>query len=218
MDKKHYELEQSFYKTMFTTGGKYGKSPFLRDDPSESMVGLLFKHGLVCGLGKRALDIGCGSGRHIAFLRQCGYEVVGVDFCETALELCQQKFKNDPFITLKKVDLTENGCLDGLGQFDLVLQWSILNHLRAKYIPTYLRNINAVVGNHFIISEFAHMMGKFKNKSFKIDGGHYSRCYTMDELIDIFGFNVIDSVANCDEAKPYGIKFHTILFQNTNNK
>ena len=201
MKTNHFESEQNFYKTLFNGNGKYGINPW-SEEPSESMIALLQKHGLIDGHGKRALDVGCGKGRHIAFLKQCGYEVVAVDFSQTALDICKQQFKNDAKVSFKRIDLTTPNCFVGLGQFDLVLQWSVLNHLRAKYVKTYLSNIFCVVKGFLIISEFAQMMGKFKNKPYKVENGHYSRCYESKELMSVFDpLKKVDLIENTDEVK-----------------
>jgi 2-polyprenyl-3-methyl-5-hydroxy-6-metoxy-1,4-benzoquinol methylase len=40
---------------------------------------------------KRILDLGCGSGRHARLLAESGYEVVGLDASETAIDLAQRE-------------------------------------------------------------------------------------------------------------------------------
>ena len=139
---------------------------------------------------------------------------MGVDFSQDALDICKKRFANDGQVTLKKVDLTKPNCLKDLGKFDLVLQWSVLDHIRAKYVKTFLRNVVSVVGNFFVVSEFSTFENKFKNKPYKIENGHYSRCYTSQELTNVFTpLQKIDIIKDGDEVIPYNIKFHTILFQ-----
>lgn len=55
----------------------------------------LFEHVLAPAPGqapvKRVLDLGCGSGRHARWLADRGYEVVGLDASETAIDLAQEE-------------------------------------------------------------------------------------------------------------------------------
>jgi SAM-dependent methyltransferase len=67
--------------------------------------------------GGRALDFGCGAGRSSRFLRQCGYDVVGVDI---AADMVRQACRLDPDGDYR---LLPEGDLESLGGavFDLVL-------------------------------------------------------------------------------------------------
>ncbi len=67
--------------------------------------------------GRRALDFGCGTGRSTRFLRDLGFEVVGVDISETMLERAREL---DPEGDYR---LVPDGALPGLEpeSFDLVL-------------------------------------------------------------------------------------------------
>lgn len=219
MDTNHLKSERNFYRALFNGSGRYGVNPW-GEEPSKLMVELLEKHNLTNGSGKRALDLGCGQGRHIALLRQYGYQVVGVDFSQDALDICKRRFAGDDLVMLRKVDLTVPGSLENLGDFDLVLQWSVLDHIRAKYVKDYLKNVIGAVKSFLIVSEFSIFQGMFKNKPYKIEGGHYSRAYKSQELDRAFEpLQAIDIIENKDDgAKYWGIKFHTILFQNQNKE
>ena len=67
--------------------------------------------------GKRALDFGCGTGRSTRFLRDLGFEVVGVDIAESMLARARER---DPTGDYRRVP---DGELPGLspGSFDLIL-------------------------------------------------------------------------------------------------
>ncbi|MBT8479067.1 MAG: methyltransferase domain-containing protein [Gemmatimonadetes bacterium] len=68
-------------------------------------------------LGCRALDFGCGTGRSTRFLRDLGFDVVGVDIAESMLTRAREK---DPGGDYRRVP---DGALPGLdpGSFDLIL-------------------------------------------------------------------------------------------------
>jgi SAM-dependent methyltransferase len=67
--------------------------------------------------GTRALDFGCGTGRSTRFLRDLGFDVVGVDISERMLARARER---DPDGDYRKVPDGELPGLDS-GSFDLIL-------------------------------------------------------------------------------------------------
>lgn len=69
----------------------------------------------------RALDLGCGAGKHALRVAGCGWEVVGVDFVDVAVERARAAALaarvNARFLT---GDVTRLGELDLAGEFDVV--------------------------------------------------------------------------------------------------
>ena len=51
-----------------------------------------------------AIDCGCGTGADISYLADLGYQVVGFDLNNDALEICQKRFENKP-----SVEITQAG-------------------------------------------------------------------------------------------------------------
>ena len=43
----------------------------------------------------RVLDIGCGAGRHLLYLQQRGFDVMGIDISPLAIEVCKRRLKNE---------------------------------------------------------------------------------------------------------------------------
>ncbi len=66
--------------------------------------------------GKRALDFGCGAGRSTRFLRDQGFDVIGVDISEAMLREASRRDPEGRYLLLPEDDLTALGELS----FDLV--------------------------------------------------------------------------------------------------
>ena len=84
--------------------------------------------------GGRVLDVGCGSGRDLAFLLEQGYDAFGIDAAPELVELAQ-----DLHPSLK--GRISHGCLPGLSppfhtQFDAVLCSAVLMHLDVAEMPS----------------------------------------------------------------------------------
>jgi SAM-dependent methyltransferase len=67
--------------------------------------------------GRRAVDFGCGAGRSTRFLRQLGFEAVGVDI---AADMIRQAHRIDPGGDYRQVERHGLSAL-GRGRYDLVL-------------------------------------------------------------------------------------------------
>ena len=76
------------------------------------------------GDGLRLLDVGCGTGHHMARLRQRGYSVAGVDGSDEMLEHART---NNPGVTIEKSDVEHIPFGDG--EFDFVLCVEVLRYL-----------------------------------------------------------------------------------------
>jgi SAM-dependent methyltransferase len=67
--------------------------------------------------GRRAVDFGCGTGRSTRFLKQLGFEVVGVDIAE---DMIRKAKEIDPDGDYRLIENSGVGSL-GTGEYDLVL-------------------------------------------------------------------------------------------------
>ena len=92
---------------------------------AELVERLALREGLV---GRRLLDVGCGTGSGIAPMLERGYEFTGLDISPRMLEIAREKAGAD--VPLHVGDMR---ALPDLGEFDLI--WSLcdaLNHLLSE--------------------------------------------------------------------------------------
>ncbi len=141
----------------------------------------------------KALDIGCGQGRHALYLAQQGLESYGIDYLvrpiqeakETAkkLNLSNAHFKVTDLFNL---EFPEN-------YFDLIIDWSVLDHVHPNEWNIYLKNILKVlkVNGYLCLIEFSASDSRIKNKlkNFAMDKGSYDHYFREDELKTLFSNN-----------------------------
>ncbi|MEO8207364.1 MAG: class I SAM-dependent methyltransferase, partial [Chthoniobacterales bacterium] len=88
--------------------------------------------------GKRALDVGCGGGRHLKLLLDFGFDTYGLDYIEEACVEARSLFESAPgFREVRQADLRNSGFEEG--SFDLILAWGVvflrpLDELRADLL------------------------------------------------------------------------------------
>jgi len=223
MKSEHLKPELEFYNNAFKDNKNRRKKVISWEySPSKIIINLLKSNDLIYPKNKRMLDLGCGDGRHISFFRKKDFDVVGVDFSEEAIKLCKNRFKGDSRVCLERIDLTEQDSILHLGKFDLVLDWSVLDHIRRQYLPEYLHNIMGSIkeGGYLIASEFdISVRNLYKGKDYKCRGGHYSRGFSLGGLIELLNPSLVllDSREKVLEDSIAGYKFNTVLMKKREN-
>lgn len=95
----------------------------------QSLTGMLGEPSLV---GRRFLDIGCGSGLFSLAARELGATVHSFDYDPAsvgcALELKRRFRPDDSDWTIEQGSALDADYMRGLGQFDIVYSWGVLHH------------------------------------------------------------------------------------------
>ncbi len=128
-----FRIDAGFYNREYYTGKKGGH----RFAHAESVLGRFF-HSLVTLYRamlikiffnpKRCLDIGCGTGQLVKWLRKLGVDAYGVDISKDALELAEKEAK--PF--LKTGDILKLPYEDKF--FDMVVSYDVLERIEQSKI------------------------------------------------------------------------------------
>jgi SAM-dependent methyltransferase len=101
--------------------------------------------------GSRALDAGCGSGRHTQILAECFDEVVGVDISEPLIAIARRRSRSS--VRFVPTDLMSFADGDG---FDLVFSSTMLHHVAdLDAALRHLRGLVRLAGTAILIDNVA---------------------------------------------------------------
>lgn len=131
LDKRDNEWWNKFYSN------KEKSVPFFKNIPDENLVSYFDKGILKEG---KALDIGCGKGRNSIYLAQKEFEVDGVDFSETSIEMAKEIAKKSEI----NVNFLCQSIFDFHGKpesYDFIYDSGCLHHIKPHRREQYLKNI-----------------------------------------------------------------------------
>lgn len=88
----------------------------------------------------KAMDLGCGTGTNVIALAKSGWQVIGVDFAQRAIQIARIKAQqNGVNVKFLLNDVTR---LDSISEnFDLILDIGCFHSLSPKYHSIYISNI-----------------------------------------------------------------------------
>lgn len=182
--KKEYKKQNLFYNKAYedncvpwSEGGK----------PSPILVKSIkrIKHKLKL---KRALDLGCGEGRHAAALQRDGFKVIGIEYQDKALnKAAGRKLPRLLYVRgdVYRIPLKPQS-------FDLLVDYGVFHHIRRRDTTDYLKLLISLLvpGGCYLLScfekGFTHANGKVYKRGFVSHKNHYDRFSSKDEIFDIF--------------------------------
>jgi SAM-dependent methyltransferase len=180
-----YLRQQTFFRKAYESG-EHG---WPVEGPTPHVAKLVARLG--SGRGKRALDLGCGEGRHTILLGRRGYDVVGLDLEPLALRkakaIAARAGVRARFVAGNALDLRFPDA-----RFDLVLDYGCFHHVVTRDWPRYRREVARVLrpGGHLVLSvfstKFRHHAGERRTRNWIVHRNHYDHFFTAAEIARAF--------------------------------
>ena len=159
---------------------------------------------MVAAIGpKRILDIGCGNGLLSRQLKLAGYEVVGIDFDQTGVDIARTAYPNIPFYRFGIQDDPAE-LLNQENPFDMVVSTEVVEHLFAPHLLMDYASAVLTEGGILLVSTPFHgywknillaVLGKWDNHHMPLwHGGHikfWCRA-TLGQLFVNGGYHITD--------------------------
>jgi len=181
-----FSSEQAYFEASWREGRR---DPYL---PVQTILQVLQEeagHG-----GKRLLDVGCGAGKYAVPAAQLGFAVTAIDFSPTSLRLAREYAKIKG--VHRRLRLLEADVLAfrGTSSFDVVLDSGCLHHIRRKLWPGYFEMVAwhlhpSTTYILYCISKnavFQNWNPSALRRSWTTYRGHYTYCFTADEIAATF--------------------------------
>jgi len=119
----------------------------------ESLRTMLRTQSLV---GKRFLDIGCGSGLFSLAAHRLGARVLSIDYDHDSVGCTQQIREqfgdNSPAWAIQQGSVLDEALIESLGQFDVVYSWGVLHHTGDLCRAIELASKPVAPGGQFLIA------------------------------------------------------------------
>jgi len=119
----------------------------LKEDLHPSFVEFVKRASFV---SKNALDIGCGDGKYLLFLKRMGFQVTGLDSSPTAISMARETVGNSGHFVV--ADMFEYSSPPNA--YDLIISHAAMHHgLKAKVVSLVTRIPSALrTGGHVFLS------------------------------------------------------------------
>lgn len=103
---------------------------------------------------KRILDLGCGTGRHLVYFSQAGFEISGIDSSETALDLARKWLKEEGFDADVHLGRMEDPLPYSDDFFDAIISIQVIHHNMIDDIVATIREIERVltIGGYIFVT------------------------------------------------------------------
>jgi ubiquinone/menaquinone biosynthesis C-methylase UbiE len=180
-----YARQAAYFRKAYETG-EHG---WPVEGPTPQVAALVARLGP--GRGRKALDLGCGEGRHSIHLARRGWDVTALDLEPRALAEARARARKAGV----RVRFVRGNALDLRfpdGRFDLVLDYGCFHHIVRRDGPRYRRGLRRVLvpGGALLLSvfstKFRHHAGERRTRDWLVHRNHYDRFFTRAGLRDEF--------------------------------
>lgn len=133
---------------------------------------------------KKALDLGCGSGRHIPLLQDFSYQVIAIDCSKKSIQIVKKNYSN-----IQAYSLCEPPYPIQDKELDLVIAWGVLHYLKENERTKILNEIHRVLkkGGYFAgtfraIQDNSISIGKKNISQLKDLEGAFIQKFTANQI------------------------------------
>jgi len=195
-EEKLYLRQNLFYESAYDTG----VTPWSAGGPSPELARSLKKSAKKLKI-KRALDLGCGNGRHSVYLHSNGFVVIGIEYQRKALLSAPDR--NLPGLLYVQGDIYRAPLKKK--SFDVVIDYGVFHHIRRRDTAVYINFLESMLvpGGLLFLScfgrKFKHGNGKIYKRGYVVHKNHYDRFSGKSEIRRIFGKSF--KVLELDESK-----------------
>jgi SAM-dependent methyltransferase len=116
--------------------------PWNREDPPKALVELIESQRITpC----KAIDLGCGTGHYALYLAGRGFDVTGIDFAPSAIEMAEEK-AGAAGVHVRFLAADVLGDLSELTEaYEFAYDWHLLHHIYPDQRPKYLKNVSRLL-------------------------------------------------------------------------
>jgi len=111
---------------------------------ADNMKGYEFPRFIELLLGKRILNLGCGSGEHSVYFKEKGLEVISIDLSSEMIRLCKEKGLNAFVMDVEQLDFEKNS-------FDGIWAVTSLLHIPKIKLPKVIEKLHEILKKHGIL-------------------------------------------------------------------
>ncbi len=150
--------------------------------PDENLVRLLSK---IHPPNQKALDFGCGPGRHVYLLQNAGYEVTACDNAKTTIEILKN---TDPSIRFLHTPGTSLPFSDE--EFGVIVSWGVFHYNRREEAKMLLKSLyQALQPKGYLLGSIraegdTHLGLKEGTMNLSDLSGGYAETYSLTDLKD----------------------------------
>jgi 2-polyprenyl-3-methyl-5-hydroxy-6-metoxy-1,4-benzoquinol methylase len=163
----------------------------------------------------KAVDIGCGEGFYSIYLASLGFDVVGIDLSERAIEYARQNANRaGQDVSFEAMDVA--ACKTLGQQFDFALEWSVLHHIEPSARAQHVDNVDSLLrnGGDYLSVCFATTDDADSHSKFEVSPVGTKLYYsTARELRDLFEprFRIVETKSTTIHGR-HGQRHHANYF------
>jgi SAM-dependent methyltransferase len=137
--------------------------PWNREAPPDILQSLIQSRTIIpC----KAIELGCGTGNYVMYLTQQGFEVMGVDISNTAIEIAK-KSASEKGVKCKFIAADVLGDMPEIREtYDFAYDWELLHHIFPEDREKYVRNVHRILkpGCRYLSVCFSETSPQFRGK------------------------------------------------------